>query len=181
MFAVGCEHRHRIKAPIAGVDNEGTIEVNADGSVVFDCNLVNEPNGIIKFLGGTLAATTITQRADASFAGFGGINGDVVIEPDGLIQLTGPTNIVGDVNIPPGATLEITKGQTFVAGRTSCAGTIRLTGGTVLFGGGCDCNDCNFEYEAGAPWYFDINGDGVVNYEDFAYFANSWLKQADGR
>jgi len=39
------------------VNNTGTVEVNAGGGVAFDCNLVNEANGVIELLGGTLAAT----------------------------------------------------------------------------------------------------------------------------
>ena len=145
--------------PAVDVNNQGMIEVNAGGGVAFDCNLVNEPNSVIKLLGGTLAAKTITQSAGAIFEGFGGITGDVLIEPTGLIKLTGPTNIVGDVNIPAGATLEISDGQTLIVGHTTNNGTIRLigsyhpivdtddkdsqsaypyiyTGGTVIFQGG---------------------------------------------
>ena len=161
------------------VNNHGTIEVNAGGGVAFDCNLVNDPNGAIKLLGGTLAATTITQVANANFAGFGTITGDVLIEPHGLIQLTGPTNIVGDVNIPTGAMLEISDGQTLITGHTTCDGTIHLIGGTVVFQGGCDCEDCNIINEAGLDRnHFDINADGIEDFRDFAVFANSWLWQA---
>ncbi|GAJ13051.1 unnamed protein product, partial [marine sediment metagenome] len=79
--------------PTADVNNNGTIKVNA-GGVAFDCNLVNEPNGTIQLLGGNLSATQITQTADANLAGFGGITGDVFIDPNAIIELTGPTNIV---------------------------------------------------------------------------------------
>lgn len=165
---------------LSDANNQGTIEVNADGSVVFDCNnLNNEPNGIINLYGGTLAAGTITQKADANFVGFGGITGDVVIDPNGIIKLTGPTNIVGDVNIPANATLEISDGQTLITGHTTCKGTIHLRGGTVVFQGGCDCNECNTVNEAGTDRnHFDINRNGTVNFEDFAAFAESWLWQA---
>ena len=165
--------------PAVDVNNFGTIEVNAGGGVAFDCNLVNEPNGVIELLGGTLAATTITQTADANFAGFGSITGDVIIDPNGLIELTGPTNIIGDVNIPAGATLKISDGQTLIAGHTTCDGTIHLIGGTVIFQGGCDCNDCNITHNPGIDRnHFDINADGIVNLKDFASFANTWLWQA---
>jgi hypothetical protein len=165
--------------PPVDVNNNGTIEVNAGGGVAFDCNLVNEHNGIIKLLGGTLAATTITQRADANFAGFGSITGDVIIDPDGLIKLTGPTNIVGSVTINAGATLEIRDGQTMITGHTTCDGTIHLIGGTVIFQGGCDCDGCNIINEAGTDRnHFDINADGIEDFKDFAEFANNWLWQA---
>ena len=161
------------------VNNHGTIAVNAGGGVTFDCNLVNEPNGIIKLLGGTLAAISITQSADANFAGFGSITGDILIESGAKIELAGPTNIVGDVNIPENATLEISDGQTLITGHTVCDGTIHLIGGTVVFQGGCDCEDCNIINEAGIDRnHFDMNADGIENFEDFAYFAETWLWQA---
>jgi hypothetical protein len=164
---------------LSDVNNSGTIEVNAGGGVAFDCNLVNKPDGIIKLLGGTLAATTITQKADANFTGFGSITGDVVIDPDGLIKLTGPANIIGDVNIPAGATLKISDGQTLITGHTTCNGTIHLIGGTVIFQGGCDCDGCNIINEAGTDRnHFDINADGIEDFKDFAEFANNWLWQA---
>jgi hypothetical protein len=169
----------RVVTSGSDVNNQGTIEINAGGSTAFDCNIVNEPNGIIKLLGGILAATKITQKADANFAGFGGITADVVIEPNGIIQLTGPTNIVGDVNIAENATLEISDGQTLITGHTVCDGTIHLIGGTVIFQGGCDCEDCTIINEAGTDRnHFDINTDGIENMEDFAEFADDWLWQA---
>ena len=163
----------------AGLNNQGNIEINADGAITFDSDFINEPDGIVRMLGGTLAATTITQSADANFSGFGGITGNIVIEPNGLIELTGPTNIVGDVNIPAGATLEISDGQTLITGHTTCDGTIHLKGGTVIFQGGCDCADCNIIHEAGEDRIlFDVNADGIENLKDFAVFAENWLWQA---
>jgi len=163
----------------ADVNNQGTIETNADGSVVFDCNLVNEPNGVIKLLGGTLAATTITQTADANFAGFGGITADVIIDPDGIIKLTGPTNIVGDVNISEGATLEVSDGTTLVTGHCTCTeGTIHMIGGAIILQGGFTNNNCRVIWEPGLYTNVaDFNLDGKVNLEDFAYFADTWLWQ----
>jgi hypothetical protein len=162
-------------------NNFGTIEVNAGGGVAFDCNLVNEPNGVIKLLGGTLAATSITQSADANFAGFGGINGDVVIEPNGLIKLTGPTNVVGDVEIKNDATLQISDGLTLITGQTTCNGTIHIKGGYVIPQGGLSGN-CNVIWEPGLYTNVaDFNLDGKVNLEDFAYFADTWLWQTAWR
>jgi len=162
---------------VPDVNNQGTIEVNADGSVVFDSDFNNEPNGIIKLLGGTLAATTITQTADANFVGFGGIAGDVVIDPNGLIQLTGPTNILGDVEIRENATLEISDGTTLVTGRTTCNGTIHLKGGRIIPQGGLS-GDCNIIWEPGLYTNIaDFNLDGKVNIKDFALFADTWLWQ----
>jgi len=122
--------------PAKDVNNLGTIEVNAGGGVAFDCNMVNEPNAVIKLLGGTLAAQTITQSAGAIFEGFGGITGNVMINPNGLIELTGPTNIVGDVTVEHNAVLEISDGQTLIVGYTTNNGEIRVVNGNVIFQGG---------------------------------------------
>ncbi len=122
--------------------NEGLIQVYSEGAVVFDCNLVNEPNGVIKLLGGTFAATNITQKAGATFEGFGGITGNVTIEPNSvsepqsIVKLTGPTNIIGDVTVSAGAILRISDGQTLITGQTVNNGTIELSGSTVVFQGG---------------------------------------------
>ena len=122
--------------PAEDVNNLGTIEVNAGGGVAFDCNVVNEPNAVIKLLGGTIAAKTITQSAGAIFGGFGGITGNVMINPNGLIEFTGPTNIVGDVTIENNAVLEISDGQTLIVGYTTNNGEIRVVNGNVIFQGG---------------------------------------------
>ena len=161
--------------PPEDANNQGTIEVSAGGGVAFDCNLVNEPNGTIELLGGTLAATTITQTADANFAGFGGIAGDVIIESNGEIKLTGPTNIVGDVEIRKNATLEISDGTTLVTGRTTCNGTIHLKGGRIIPQGGLS-GACKVIWEPGLYTNIaDFNLDGKVNIKDFALFADTWL------
>ncbi len=127
------------------VNNFGTIEVNAGGGVAFDCNLVNvnEPNAVIKLLGGTLAAKKITQKPGAKFEGFGGITGNVVIEPNAVIKLTGPTNIVGDLTIKEGATLDISDGTVLVTGLTTCnGGTIKTFHGTIITQGGTSGGIC---------------------------------------
>ena len=141
--------------------------------------MVNKPNGIIKLLGGTLAATTITQTADANFAGFGSITGDILIESGAKIELTGPTNIVGDVTIDPNATLEISDGTTLVTGHTTCnSGTIHMKGGRLIPQGGFTNNNCNIIWEPGTYNNIaDFNLDGEVNFKDFAYFVDTWLWQ----
>ncbi len=161
--------------PVLDVNNQGTIEVNAGGGVTFDCNLVNEPNGVISLLGGALAATTITQKENANFAGFGGITGDVVIDTNGIIKLTGSTNIVGNVTIE--GTLEISDGVTLITGQTVCNGTIHIKGGYLIPQGGLS-GDCNIIWEPGTYTNpADFNLDGKVNFGDFAYFAETWLWQ----
>jgi hypothetical protein len=163
------------------VNNNGTIEVNAGGGVAFDCNLVNEPNATISLLGGTLAATSITQSADANFTGFGGITGDLFIDPNAIIELTGPTNIVGDVTIDANSTLEISDGTTLITGHTTCNnGTIYMIGGRVICQGGLTNNNCNIIWKHGIYTNMaDCNLDGTVNFKDFAYFGDTWLWQAD--
>jgi len=170
----------KVMASVPYVNNQGAIEVNGDGSVVFDCNLVNEADANIYMSGGTLSASNITQSADATFEGQGDIaTANLVIESEGLIRLTGPANIFGNVQIDPNATLEISDGQTLITGHTICDGTIHLIGGTVVFQDGCDCEDCNIINEAGLDRnHFDINADGIENFKDFAAFAESWLWQA---
>lgn len=161
------------------VNNYGNIIVNASG-IAIDPNLINEPNGIIKLLGGTLGATMIVQRADAIFSGFGTIKGDVSIDHNGIISLTGPTNIVGDMQIGTDATLEISDGTTLIIGHTTCNnGTIHMVGGRLICQGGLTNNNCDVVWEPGLYTNMaDFNLDGKVNFEDFAYFADVWLWQA---
>jgi len=167
--------------------NNGTIMIAPDSAVTFvedrlwdpgllsDCTLVNDANGNIQLQGGTLAAATIVQVADANFVGFGKIHGDVYIEPNGLIKLTGPTNVVGDVEIGTAATLEVSDGLTLITGQTTCNGTIHMKGGYIIPQGGLS-GACNIIWEPGIYTNVaDFNLDGRVNFKDFAYFANTWL------
>jgi hypothetical protein len=162
---------------LADANNLGKIEVNAGGSVVFDCNLVNDPNALINLLGGTVAAEKITQKPGATLQGFGGITTDVLISPDGIIKFTGPTNIVGDVNISEGATLEVSDGTTLITGHCTCnEGTIHMIGGAIILQGGFTNNNCRIVWEPGLYTNVaDFNLDGKVNLKDFAYFADTWL------
>ncbi len=156
--------------------NNGKIIVNPDGAVNSKTNIVN--NVEIELFSGTISAPSITQTQDANFAGFGTISGDVIIEPNGLISLTGPTNIIGDVNIAENATLEISDGQTLITGQTLNNGTIELIGGTVIFQGGYSGGG-TIPVTAGTDRnHFDINADGTEDLKDFAEFAEDWLWQA---
>jgi hypothetical protein len=163
------------------VNNYGTIEVHAGGGMAFDCNVVNEPNATIKLLGGTLAAATITQSAEANFAGFGDITSDVLIDSNGIIRLIGPTNVVGNMEIADGATLQINDGTTLITGHTTCNnGTIHMIGGRVICQGGLTNNNCNIIWEPGTYTNMaDFNLDGTVNFKDFTYFGDTWLWKAD--
>ena len=165
--------------PAEDVNNQGNIVVNPGGGVAFDCNLVNEPNATIQLNGGTLALAnaTITQHAGAAFEGFGGISGDVIIEPNAIIKFTASTNVVGNVEISENATLEIRDGVTLITGRTTCNGTIRMKGGYIIPQGGLS-GTCNVIWEPGLYTNVaDFNLDGNVNFEDYTYFADTWLWQ----
>ncbi|MHC4621402.1 MAG: hypothetical protein ACYTEQ_26975 [Planctomycetota bacterium] len=144
------------------------------------CTFYNDPCGTVSMLGGLCAAETIIQKAGAIFEGFGGITGDLIMDPDGIIRLTGPTNIVGDVSINPSATLEISDGITLVTGHTLCNnGTIHMKGGRLVPQGGFTNGNCNIIWEAGTySNVADFNLDGKVNFKDFADFAGTWLWQA---
>lgn len=166
--------------PAMDVNNFGTIGVHSGGGVAIDSNVVNEPNATILLLGGTLAAVSITQSAEANFAGFGGIAGDIVIDPNGLIGLIGSTNVVGNMEIGTDATLEISDGTTLIINQTTCNnGTIHMIGGRIICRGGLTNNNCNIIWEPGTYINMaDFNLDGTVNFKDFAYFGDSWLWQA---
>jgi len=168
--------------PAEDVNNYGTIEVNAGGGVVFDSKLNNEPNAVVALLGGTLSATRIKQAAGATFEGQGDIStANLLIETNGLIRLNGPTNIFGNVQIDPNATLEISDGTTLITGRTTCNnGTIHMIGGRIICQGGLTNNNCNIIWEPGTYTNVaDFNLDGTVNFKDFADFANTWLWRAN--
>ena len=157
-----------IQAAATDINNEGVISVNAGGAVTFNCGLNNKPNSILQLKGGTFAATKLIQNPSATFEGFGGITGDVIIDPDGIIRLTGPTNIVGDVTIEDNAVLEISDGQVIVTGHTACNGTIRIKGGRFVPQGGLSGN-CNIISESS-----EYN-----NMEDLAFLAETWLSQTN--
>jgi len=170
-----------IVADVPLIDNQGTIEVASDGAVVFDCNLANEPNGVVKLLGGTLAVKTINQKTGATLEGFGGVTGNVVIEPNAIIKFIGPTNIVGNVEIGENATLEISDGTTLITGQVTCKGTIHIKGGQFIPQGDLSGN-CNIIWEPGIySNVVDFNLDGQVNIKDFAFFADTWLWQTAWR
>jgi hypothetical protein len=157
-------------------ENSGIITVQAGGSVVFEGNLANDPNGTIQLMGGTLSATEIAQRADAEFVGFGAITGDVAIEPNAVVQLTGPTNVYGDMEIQEQGKLEVSDGIVLITGHTTCSGTIHMKGARLIPQGGFTNNNCWIIWEPGPYINFaDFDLDGKVTFTDYAYFADTWL------
>jgi len=149
------------------VNNFGTIEVNAGGGMALNCNLNNQPDAKVKLLSGTLAARTITQSSGATFEGSGGMAGNLIIEQNGIIRLTGPTNIVGNITIMENAVLEISDGHAIITGHTNCNGTIHIKGGRIVPQGGLS-GDCNI-----------ISEPSDYNMEDLALLADTWLWQTD--
>jgi len=121
---------------VTDVNNQGNIEITTASSVTFFGNLINKSGATIRIQGGNLAAPTIKQSTGAIFEGFGGIAGDILIDPNGIIKLTGPTNIVGDVTVEHNAVLEISDGQTLITGHTTNNGEILVVNGKVVFQGG---------------------------------------------
>ncbi|MCP4711227.1 MAG: hypothetical protein GY869_21620, partial [Planctomycetes bacterium] len=96
----------------ADFNNSGTLQVNQGGGISVDNNLNNFPTTTIELRGGTLTAQSISMPPGASFSGFGGITGNILMIHNSVIQLTGPTNIVGDVTLDNSTTLQISDGQT---------------------------------------------------------------------
>ena len=92
----------------------------------------------------------------------------MVIEPDGIIRLTGPTNIVGDVTIEENAVLEISDGQVIITGHTICNGTIHLKGGRIVPQNGLS-GDCTIISEPST--YSAL--------ENITFLADAWLHQID--
>jgi len=164
---------------VGDVDNTGTIDVNRAGAVTIKGNLNNKPNGAIRLLGGTLSANTIRQSEGATFEGFGGVTGDVVIKREGIIKLTGPTSIVGDVSIERDAELEISDGQVLITGHATCDGTIHMKGGQIIPQGGLS-GDCNIISE---PSIYsdmaDFTLDGKTNFRQLVVLADTWLYQTN--
>jgi len=98
------------------------------------------------------------------------------MEDNSKIGLTSATHIIGDVNIPANAVLEISDGTTLITGHTTCRGTIHVKGGRIITQGGCDCDDCNINWEPGTySKVADFNLDGTVDFRDFGAFADAWL------
>jgi len=116
------------------VDHQGTLAVGSGGGVTFvSCDLDNKPGAEVALLGGTLAAPHLTHRSGAGFTGFGNVTADLTNQ--GLIDLYGPSQIVGDVQNDAEAQLAIRNADLLIAGDTVNHGTIRAVNGKVYFEG----------------------------------------------
>lgn len=165
--------------PAGDVNNLGTINTIA-GDFIVDANVINSSGANIQILDGTIAARKITQKAGAVFNAFGKIAAEngFYIEAGATTTITGPTNIICDLTIESGATLQVKDGQTLITGQTINNGTIELVGGTVIFQGGYSGGG-TIPVTAGTDRnHFDVNSDGIEDFKDFASFAENWLWQA---
>jgi len=162
------------------VNNRGTIEINAGGSLVCDSNLVNQANSVTTLRGGTLAAAGIIQKEGAKMEGDGKISGTLLLQTNAHASLTGPTEIYGDVQIDANAVIDINDGTTLIKGHCTCNnGAIHLNGGWLIPQGGLTNNNCNIVWQSGLYTNVaDFNLDGKVDFKDFANFADTWLWQA---
>lgn len=122
----------------ASFANNGRIQVDAAGAMVFSGNLINEAGANIQLDGGALAADRIVQKPGAAFRGFGSITGTLVLQTGSTVDLTGPTKVIGDIDVPAGATLTIAHGTTLVTGHVACDGTIVLKGARLVAQGGLE-------------------------------------------
>ncbi|MHB1214227.1 MAG: beta strand repeat-containing protein [Thiobacillus sp.] len=122
----------------ATVSNQGNIEVNSAGSVVFDAAITNAAGKNVTLLGGTLATPTLTNEAGGNVKGFGALSGNLTNA--GSVEFYGPTNIVGDVLNQSGGTILVRNNQTLITGHTVNDGTIQTLQGTVIFEGGLTNN-----------------------------------------
>ncbi len=154
------------------INNTGILETNMGGGIAFHGNLNNTNTGTVDMKGGALSATTIAQAQDGGFYGFGGLTGDVSIDPDSTLQFSGPTNVIGDVMVGSGATLEIKDGQTLITGHTTNNGTIHIKSGTVIFQGGLTDNGTIIYESSDSINAADFNHSGSVDGKDLAVFAN---------
>lgn len=165
--------------PAGDVNNLGTINTVA-GDFTVDANLVNSSGAIIQILDGTIAAKKIIQKSGAAFNVYGKIAAEngLYVETGATATITGPTSIIGDVTIESGATLQIKDGQTLITGQTVNNGSIELIGGTVIFQGGYSGGGTIPVTASADRNHFDVNSDGIEDFEDFASFSENWLWQA---
>lgn len=168
-----------VQAGATDLNNEGFIRVSAGGAVTFNCGLNNTPNGTVQLKGGTFEASKFVQNAGAILEGFGAIVGDVVIEHDGIITLTGHTNVIGDFAIEANAELEIRDGHVLITGQTLCDGTIHMKGGKIIPQGGLSGN-CNIISEPSVySDMTDLTRDGQTPFEHVLVLADMWLYQTN--
>ncbi|MCK4660632.1 MAG: hypothetical protein KAV82_14010 [Phycisphaerae bacterium] len=96
----------------------GRIEVQSNGSVVFDEPLVNLAGAEIELLGGTLDTAGLTNDATGNIDGFGAIASDLT--NDGAVTIIADTQIIGD--LVNDGTMTLQSGTLTVTGNVSGSG-----------------------------------------------------------
>ncbi|MEW6677940.1 MAG: PEP-CTERM sorting domain-containing protein [Pseudomonadota bacterium] len=116
------------------VNNQGNLEVNAAGAMVFDTDIGVASGRRVDLKGGTLAAPSVTVFEGGRMAGFGAVTGNVINA--GEVEFFGSTNVAGDFVNGKGATLIVRNNQTLITGLLTNDGTIRTIKGSVVYEGG---------------------------------------------
>jgi hypothetical protein len=110
----------------------GSLTINGAGSVVFDAPITNAPGKTVSLLGGVLGTPTLTNSGTVS--GFGQITADFTNAASGNVYLSGPSQIVG--NLDNRGNFNASNIQTLVTGAGVNYGTIKTTKATIIFQGG---------------------------------------------
>ena len=117
----------------ASVTNQGQVQVQAGGSLVFDANLSVQSDKSVQLLGGTLATPKLSNYAGGTVSGFGTLVGN--LRNLGKVTFYGPTTIVGSVVNEAGGDLLVRNDQTLITGDLINHGTLRTIGGKVVYEG----------------------------------------------
>ncbi len=120
------------------VSHTGSIETNANGSVVFNSAISNASGQTITLNGGTLSTPTLTNTAGGTVSGFGTISGDV--NNSGQVDLFGASTISGALTNQSSGNMLIRNDTTLITGPTINNGTIETLNGNVIFEGGLTNN-----------------------------------------
>jgi hypothetical protein len=159
--------------------NRGQIRTLSGGGVsLYPSHVTNESGGLIDFKGGFLRAWDIEVKPYSTIQGRGELIGSLYIDPNATADFYRELTITNSLEIDPLAELTIEDGEMLVEGNISNNGTIRLKSSRLIPRGGLsgggqiiwDISDYNT--------MTDYNFDGVVNMEDLATFAQTWLWQS---
>ncbi len=168
------------------VDQTGTIRVGSGGGVSFiGCDLQNKSGATLSLLGGTISAPNLIQKAGAAFTGFGGISANLTNE--GVIDLYGPSQIVGNVANAAAGLLKIRNADLLIAGNTVNNGAILAVNGKVYFEGTLQNNGTIHMDPSTAVCVGDMTvgpdgrlvGDAGSTFQFMANFANASTRASD--
>jgi hypothetical protein len=159
--------------------NRGQIRTLSGGGVsLYPSHVSNESGGLIELKGGFLRALSIEAKPYSTIQGRGELISSLYIDQDATANFYRELTITNYLGIEPSAELTIEDGEMLVEGNISNEGTIRLKSSRLIPRGGLsgggqiiwDISDYNT--------MTDYNFDGVVNMEDLATFAQTWLWQS---